>query len=246
MSNTITAFYTFIPGGDGFASEVNNNFGALRGDRIPINSSIGTASDLTHKLGETDHRWNNSYIKRVLFSDQTTSGLYVEGATDAASIDFYAGDTLAADIYPRGRHTFQVMTTISFQVLTSTAQQIPGLILSISTNGLPTMIGLNPGLTPAIPARVFSQALTTTVNQILTTVNILRDSTTISSFNLGLNSGDTTSSLNAINRFSSFFFIDDSTTGNHTYSFQIKISPGSGQAAGQIFNTMAFAHTLYW
>lgn len=62
MPATITAYHTFTGGTKARATQVNTNFNNHRGTLVPINSDTQTASDNTHDLGSTEHRWARAYI----------------------------------------------------------------------------------------------------------------------------------------------------------------------------------------
>ena len=61
-SATITSFFTFVAGNKAKASEANTNFSNFRGFLLPVNTDTTTASDNTHDLGATDHRWRRIYL----------------------------------------------------------------------------------------------------------------------------------------------------------------------------------------
>lgn len=61
MANTITNYYTFVANTPARASEVNNNFLNHRGDLVPINDDSVSASDNTHVLGSSEHRWASTW-----------------------------------------------------------------------------------------------------------------------------------------------------------------------------------------
>lgn len=61
-SATITAFFTFVGGEYARASQANANFQIFRGHIVPVNTDTATASDNTHDLGASDHRWREAYL----------------------------------------------------------------------------------------------------------------------------------------------------------------------------------------
>lgn len=63
-SATITSldFNNFVQKTKAKASEVNENFSIWRGHVIPFNADTISASDNTHDLGASDHRWANIYV----------------------------------------------------------------------------------------------------------------------------------------------------------------------------------------
>jgi len=88
MPTTITAYNTFTANTKARASQVNANFDNHRGTLVPINSNTATASNLTHDLGSTEHRWRNGYVSEM-YLGQTTSGYRIyDDATASGSLTF--------------------------------------------------------------------------------------------------------------------------------------------------------------
>lgn len=67
MPNTITSYVTMVAGTKARASHVNTNFSNHRGTLLPINEDTQTASDATHDLGSSEHRWRNLYLQNAPF-----------------------------------------------------------------------------------------------------------------------------------------------------------------------------------
>lgn len=67
MPTTITSYVTFVAGTKARASHVNSNLDNHRGTLLPINSDTQTASDATHDLGSSEHRWRNIYLQNAPF-----------------------------------------------------------------------------------------------------------------------------------------------------------------------------------
>ena len=83
MPTTITAFYDFTAGGKARAAEVDANFSNFRGTYLPINEDTATASNNSHDLGSTEHRWRRGYFTDFL--DFTgTADIKLSGTTVAA------------------------------------------------------------------------------------------------------------------------------------------------------------------
>lgn len=61
-SATVTSFTVFAGRTRAKASEVNANNQNFRGHFVPINTDTATASDNSHDLGATDHRWKEAYL----------------------------------------------------------------------------------------------------------------------------------------------------------------------------------------
>jgi len=77
MPTTITSFYTFTPDTKARSTEVNTNFNNYRGSILPVNTDTQTASDNTHDLGVSDHRWANAYITNNIYMG-TASSHYIK------------------------------------------------------------------------------------------------------------------------------------------------------------------------
>lgn len=67
MPTTITSYVTMVAGTKARASHVNTNFSNHRGTLIPINEDTQSASDATHDLGSSEHRWRNIYLQNAPF-----------------------------------------------------------------------------------------------------------------------------------------------------------------------------------
>lgn len=86
MPSTITTFHTFAAGTKARASQVNTNFSNVRGDFLPINENTASASDMTHTLGATDHRWAGAFLGYADFkANTTTAGVVVRADTAATA-----------------------------------------------------------------------------------------------------------------------------------------------------------------
>jgi len=95
MPNTITSYFNFTPGFKARSSEVNTNFDNHRGTRLPINPTTATASDMTHNLGASDHRWAVGYLGSLDLKAATTTADIRFTATSATTggFDIVAGST---------------------------------------------------------------------------------------------------------------------------------------------------------
>lgn len=238
MANTITSFTTFLPDTPARSSEVNTNFSNFRGDIIPVNENTTSSSDLTHDLGTTDHRWNFKYVKNLIFSDQTTSGLYLKGSDDGKAIQFYINNTVSGAIH----HSMVSVqsSAVSFSVTSTTPQTVTGLVLSVTSYGEPMMVGF----ISATDGYVSIEALTTTLNNPALTLQIFRDLTLIGSHTVDIKSfQNTTTSLNTLFVPCNFFSIDNSATGNHTYS--VLLSTNASTAKASLVNVKLFKYSLF-
>ena len=111
MPTTITAYTTFTTG-PAFSSQVDTNFSNHRGTLIPLNDPAATASDLTHHLGQADHRWDQAFARELMLSDVTTAGLKIRGGSNGTQIDFYVGNATAASIRTFGLLRPRAVTTV--------------------------------------------------------------------------------------------------------------------------------------
>jgi hypothetical protein len=105
MPNTITSYTTFVADTKARAGQVNTNFSNHRGDLIPINTDTATASNLTHGLGTTEHRWTSSYIEDIYFGQTTTSWQFAPGTTTGDSFDFMKNGSTVGSISNSGTMT---------------------------------------------------------------------------------------------------------------------------------------------
>lgn len=238
MSDTITSFITFQASTPARSSEMNTNFSAFRGDLIPVNENTQTASDLTHNLGTGDHRWVSSYIKRLIFSDQTTSGLYMEGSSDAQKIDFYIGNTLSVQL--DNRLLAMQDTTTTFSSSAGTAVTITGLFLSVTSFGTPVFVSIYSESGGYFRA----EALTTSGDNPAATLSLFRDATLVVNFRLDMESfHNAAGNRNSVGIPLSLFYVDNSATGDHVYSCTLNSVSTDYQAS--IVNARMIAYTLF-
>ena len=81
-SATVTSFFTFTAGTKAKATEMNTNLTNFRGFFVPINSDTQTASDNTHDLGSTDHRWRYLYVtNQPVIGTQTSNSFWAGPST---------------------------------------------------------------------------------------------------------------------------------------------------------------------
>lgn len=105
MPTTVTSYYTFAPATKARSSQVNTNFSNYRGDLLPINENTASASDVTHNLGGSDHRWKTGYVKEIDFqTSTTTAGLLLRGQTTntTGAYEFLINGVTTAVIDPNG------------------------------------------------------------------------------------------------------------------------------------------------
>jgi hypothetical protein len=99
MPNTITAYFDFTPGTKARSSEVNTNFSNYRGTLVPINTNTASASDMTHNLGSSDHRWSVGYFGTLDMKGMTTTTNVVLAPNTSATtggLDLLFGSTTIA------------------------------------------------------------------------------------------------------------------------------------------------------
>lgn len=183
MPNTITAFYTFTANTPARSAEVNTNFDNYRGTIVPINTDTASASDNSHDLGSSEHRWRDAYIGRALVFD----------GSGTAQIDIKNNGSTLGSLKSSGltRNTFATpnMTITSNSGLVALAN---GSMTTMFTQTFtcfrsPICFCLIPG-TNFTDAGSYIWAQSTTHARI----NLLRDGTTIGSFGFGSGPGGQT------------------------------------------------------
>lgn len=116
MANTITNFYSFTAGTKARASEMNTNFDNFRGDIIPINTDTASASDMTHNLGGSTHRWNVGYFGSANFKGATTTSEFIiqnQTGVTAGAAEFLINTTTLSN-FGFGEFGFQGNTTTNY------------------------------------------------------------------------------------------------------------------------------------
>lgn len=96
MPTTITGYNTFAANTKARASEMNANFSNHRGTLLPINTNTATASDSSHDLGSTEHRWRDLYADSINLQGATSTAnlqLVPNTAVTAGGWDLQAGTT---------------------------------------------------------------------------------------------------------------------------------------------------------
>lgn len=155
-SATITSFYTFTGGNRARSSEVNSNFGNLRGHIFPVDPTITAGSNNTYDLGSSEYRWRTAYAQIVDISITTTAAMTIEGGA-GGSMDFKVNGTrvlavndsglVAVNATPRGITTSAVAGLLarsaSINTTITSAGHIAGSTCTIVTVGRPVMLGVN-------------------------------------------------------------------------------------------------------
>jgi hypothetical protein len=114
------------------AQHVNTNFDNFRGHLIPINADTATASDATHDLGSSEHRWRSIYLSNSPFINGVQSGSFpIEQVMDASLPTDIVENNSWLDIisFPKSRETGVIFKFIVPQEYT------PGNRISIRLNG---------------------------------------------------------------------------------------------------------------
>lgn len=132
MPNTITSYHTFSANTKARAAQVNTNFSNYRGTLVPINTDTATASDDTHDLGSTEHRWQYAYVRAVDFKSSTST----------ATVQ-WSGDTAATT----GAAVCKIGGTEKFRVDTNGFNALNGTPMGATTTAARGQIALSPTLT---------------------------------------------------------------------------------------------------
>lgn len=259
---TITAYYTMTANTKARASQANTNWSNHRGHNIPINADTATASDLTHDLGSSDHRWRTSYIQDINLRTSTTTAALL-----------FAGDTT----YTTGAYSFKINGVESFRIRpdgfvannatpmgptttaavghlcrsgvnnasgTTSGALLIGVTLTISTNGRPVWVGF-----VAATATSYFQGtennLAVAGNRVDFTVNIYRSNSLtnqVGSYRAGFDSQLSAGAASFRLPASAVSVIDFPGTGTHYYiaSIQPAITSTSYDLVAQSVQLMAY------
>lgn len=244
MPTTITSFYDFTPGTKARAGHVNTNFSAFRGDAIPVDPNTAASADLTYDLGTTEYRWKDVYLQRIMLSDVTTAGLYIQGSSTGTAVEIYIDNTLSAtldsggvarsNVAPRGITTSAGIGDIAANAVTTgllsltTTGYITIAAATLQTNGGPIGISFqhNPNAT-TFGGIEFSGSVPSI--QFL----CMRDATTIGLINI---THATFTSNITFTASKSMIRFQDRNAAAGTYSYQIlgKIGSDGGSNAGHV------------
>lgn len=151
MPNTITSYITFSPATKAKSEEVNSNFLNHRGTLLPINEDTATASENTHDLGSTDHRWKDFYANKHIIGDPTYANKVRTETT--GSMIFERNTTTSAELQANGFTPISVQSRRAISASTgdwttgntstvNTFSDVTNLSVSITTTGKPVYIGL--------------------------------------------------------------------------------------------------------
>jgi hypothetical protein len=163
MPSTITTYYTFSAGTKARSSQVNTNFSNYRGDLLPVNEATVSASDMTHYLGGSDHRWLGLYAGSINLKGATTTAHTIfqpqtSVTTGAAELMFGSVTATVFDI-----------DSIKLKSMTSTADVKFKSNQNVTTGSLDVLFGSNT-ITSLSTRGISRQSLdtglyTTTANQ---------------------------------------------------------------------------------
>lgn len=104
MASTITGYTTFVFDTLIDETEVNENFSNHRGTLVPIEEATATASDNTHDLGSTSHRWKdlhlagNANIQGDIFLTSTGAVYWGDSAVDGNWRVIKSGANLSVEV----------------------------------------------------------------------------------------------------------------------------------------------------
>ncbi len=126
MPSTVTSYYTFTAGTKARSSQVNVNFSNYRGDLLPINENTASASDMTHYMGQADHRWAFGFMGNLdLKSSTTGAGLVLRGdiADTAGAFLFQINSTTVGKVKATGIDgTYLIPGSVGDTQLTTTVR----------------------------------------------------------------------------------------------------------------------------
>lgn len=105
MPNSITTYFTFSANTKARAAQVNNNFSNYRGDLLPIEEDTQAASDLSHDLGQPDHKWVEGYISTIFLGNTSTSWRVKDETTTVGDLSFLLNGTEKFRMY-ENQYTF--------------------------------------------------------------------------------------------------------------------------------------------
>jgi len=233
---TITSFYSFTANTKARAGEVNNNFSVYRGHIIPVNTDTASASNLSHDLGSTDHRWNNAYASTLYLGNTTTSWRIKDDTTTVGDLMFQLNGADAVR-FNKGQGFWTVSgESGAYTNNTTTFALITNFSLTITTYGSPVEIflaGTNKGWTSTAGDSPAIYAASVNQNIASGQFEIRRDSTTIGVWQFQTQADDSASpSLTVIHLPPSSFSHIDNSAGAGTYVYSIY---GRSLVAGQTF-----------
>lgn len=225
---TITSYFTFTANTKARSTEVNNNFSVYRGHIIPVNTDTASASNLTHNLGDSTHRWNNAYMKSLFLGSTTTSWSISDATTTVGDLKFQVGGVDAFDL-KRGHNSYTISGSSGlFSHSTSTAIDITNLNVTMTSFGQPIEVRLIADSPTGITASSIQLANINNGSGIAT-FYLLRNSSTIGVYEIRTATTATNSVTSLHLPVTSIYHFDNSATaGVNTYKLQVG-SPGTIQ-----------------
>jgi len=158
MPSTITTIYTFTAGTKARSAQVNGNFDLVRGNFIPIDPTAQSSpTGLNYGVGTAEHRWGNSFFKRVDLGTTTASWAINDSTNVGGNFQFLVGGVTASTISPSGTmpsasidygniynsssfvNLSGITTSSNFAATTGVAEIIS---YGITTTGRPTLVFL--------------------------------------------------------------------------------------------------------
>ena len=251
MPDTITTYPTFAQNTPARASEMNDVLGNHRGNLLPINTDTASASNLTHNLGATDHRWLNGYIDKIFLGQTTTSWSIQDATTSVGNLNINLNGSNVVDISSSGisRTSLQAVnytlsSNFSGGTTTSgtTTTYVTLFSLTLSANGGPTCIEFYPGAAGVLSGSITFRSISGGANLIYSYINYLRDGVTVGSKAFG-----SKSELPTIykhlgltgERFTAYDYV--TSTGNVVWSAEFKYDATTNAAASISFSNIRAA-----
>lgn len=249
-SATITSFYNFSANTKARASQVNNNFDVFRGHIIPVDPNTATSANNTYDLGSNSYLWANIYGTNQYLNDRLLFGLTttkqaiikIDGETTSAEVITYINGTekcrvntngiVSSNFYgflanptgytsTAGKGYVAISSTITALGATTTATDIIGSTLTISTNGRPILIGLK-GNTTAESGNRFQYEVNSPADRVF--IGLYRNNSLID-LKTYTGAGAGTTGAGIIQAALPEPFIDVVTVG--TYNYHLKYYAGS-------------------
>jgi hypothetical protein len=240
MPTTITGYNTFAANTKARSSEVNENFSNHRSTLLPINADTQTASDLSHDLGSTEHRWRDIYADKLYLAGDTTAGIYFK-STSTGNSAFYSGNvkmleahTAVAMILKQNKSVSGGAAGTDGNATTSSWTNIT--TSTITCHGGDIFVTLVPGENTSTAGYLGVQGNGANPSSFRGEYRILKDSITVYQTRLYLQITGATSTL-ALNSIDipcgAITYIDtDATAGTHEYDFQLRDASPAGELTG--------------
>lgn len=255
MPNTITAFYDFVQGTKARAAQVNTNFGNFRGTLVPIQEDTAAASNLTHSMGTTEHRWSAGYMSSVYLGDTTSSWRIADSTIAVDELRFTRGGTDIARLTANGNLRSMVNTapwvfsgTLTDASLTSGT--VGGLYVTLTSitmtcTGYPIELGCRNAGSEGFGSGVFQSSYDSSGSAVIG-IRFMKDNlTVVGGFHQRAYHGSTaTADAFEVPAVMVRSIVFDITAGVHT--FQILMFANEAGFRKQSYNTVQFfAREMY-